>query len=173
MDKKDVIEAQRAFRDEAVLLIVRSGGVRRRLRSRWGYIPDLHDDIEQDVYLRLLELWQREDKREMVRSCIESRQTLAALVDRVALEALSKYGRDVRSGEGQKDEYVPFTDLAQEVAALSRYLPTRERCVYEQWIECRYNCQALATMHGVSKAWMASYIGKLNKKIKAIWERLS
>lgn len=161
-----------AVRDEAILLIVREQGVRRRLRSRWGYVRDLHDDIEQDVYLHLLELWQRPDKREMVRECMSSRQTLAAVVDMLTKKALAKYGRDVRESEESAGEYIPYRDMADEISDLARYLPTKERCIYEQWIECRYNCQTLANLHGVSKAWMNKYIGNLNRKIKEIWERL-
>ena len=172
MDEKDVIEAQHALRDEAVLLVLRSGGVRRRLRSRWAYIRDLHADIEQDVYLELLWMWERVDKRPIVQECLESRQRLAAVVDFVVKAALVKYGRDVREVEEATDEWIPYNDLAADVAHLAQYLPTKERRVYEQWIECRYNCQTLANMHGVSKSWMSNYIGKLNQKIRLLWERL-
>ena len=151
---------------------MREQGVRRRLRSRWGYVRDIHDDIEQDVYLHLLELWQREDKREMVRGCMASRQTMAAVVDMITKKALSKYGRDVREAPDNGGEYVPFEDMEAIVTDLAQFLPTKERAIYVQWIECRYNCQTLAHMHGVSKAWMASYIGQLNQKIKELWDRL-
>lgn len=172
MDEVDVIEAQRILRDEAVLLIMRSGGVRRRLCSRWGYVRDLHSDIEQDVYLELLRMWEKPAKRPIVQECLESRQKLAVVVDFVVKGALPKYGRDVREMEDEAGEWVSYTDLAAEVAHLAQYLPTRERRVYEQWIECRYNCQTLANLHGVSKSWMNNYIGKLNEKIRLLWERL-
>lgn len=159
------------MRNEAILLIRRSGGVIRRLRSRWPHLRDIHGDIEQDVYLHLLQLWSRPDKREMVRECLCNRQTLAAVVDMITKKAIAKYGRDIRESV-KEEEYVPYADLADEVASLAKMLPTKERRVYEQWIECRYNCQSLAMMHGVSKAWMGRYIAALNNKIRVLWERL-
>ena len=172
MDKENVIEAQRALRDEAVLLIIRERGVKRRLLSRWAYLRDIHADIEQDVYLHLLELWEREDKRDMVRECMANRQTLAAVVDMITKKALAKYGRDIREAPAAGEEVVPFTDLAEEVASLAQLLPTKERKVYEQWLDHLYNCQTLANMHGVSKAWMCKYIASLNNKIRQLWEQL-
>lgn len=150
---------------------MRGRGIERRLRAKWSFLSDLYDDLRQDVYLRLLELWERPDKREMVRECLVSQQTLAAVVDMVVKEALRKYGREDTKEVRDKDAlYVPYEDMAEEVARAARFLPAKERAIYYQWLESRCNTAALASMHRVSRAWMSRYIGKLNRKILKIWE---
>ena len=172
MDPESIIESQRAVRDETVLLIIRGRGIERRLRTKWSFLSDLYDDLRQDVYLRLLELWERPDKRETVRECLVSQPTLAAVVDMVVKEALRKYGREDTKEVRDKDAvYVPYEDMAEEVAKAARFLPAKERAIYYQWLESRCNTAALATRHRVSRAWMLRYIGKLNRKIQLLWEK--
>lgn len=152
---------------------MRSGWVESRLHTRWHFVSHLWDDLRQDVYLRLLELGGRDGKRDILRECVGSRQTCVAVVDMTVKEALRMYGR-IQGGDGQLTEEPDESpaQLADEMASLARYLPTKERAIYQQWIECRYNCQALAHRHNVSKAWMCRYIGQLNRKIYQLWLEL-
>lgn len=151
---------------------MRGRGIERRLRAKWSFLSDIFDDLRQDVYLRLLELWERPDKRDMVRECLASQQTLAAVVDMVVKEALRKYGREDAKEIRDKDAvYVPYEDLAAEVARAARFLPSKERALYYQWLEHRCNTAELASQHRVSRAFMSRYIGKLNRKIQTIWEK--
>ena len=170
MDAKNAIRL--AIRDECVALIMRSGWVESRLHTRWRFASHLWDDLRQDVYLRFLELGSKKDG-DLLRECVGNRQTCCAVVDMTVLEALRMYGR-IQGGEGKIVEEPDATpaQMAEELASLAKYLPTKERAIYEQWIDCRYNTQALAHRHNVSKAWMCRYIAQLNRKIYQLWLEL-
>lgn len=165
-------EADRLIRDCNVTAIYESGWIEQRLNSRWRFLARFHDDLKQDIYLRLLHLYSY--KPDLVIQCRTEQGVLTAVIDRVVKECSPAYRELADRDVVAKDaiECAP-EDVLAEIEKLTIYLPMWEQNLYRQFKDCRWNITELAKVHRVSVAWMSKEIARINNKLKSIWEQFS
>lgn len=162
--------ADRMIRDCTVMAILESGWIEQRLNSRWRFLSRFRDDLKQDIYLRLLNLYIT--RPELVIRCRTEQGVLTAVIDRVVKECSPMY-RELAEREPNAKDAVECKpeDIIEEIERLVVYLPKWEQNLYGQYKDCRYNVSELAKLHNVSATWMSKEIGRINNKMKEIWEQ--
>jgi len=163
-------EADRLIRDCNVTAILKSGWIEQRLCGRWGFLSIYHDDLKQDIYLRLLSLYVT--KPWLVIECRTEQGVLTAVIDRVVKECSPLYrGIAEREPDSRDGIECEPEDVLDEIARLTAYLPKWEQNLYRQYKDCRYNVSELAKIHRVSVSWMTREMARINNEIKWIWDK--